>query len=95
MDRFIHWLVSILLTTLIILLFYFLCKSYRDHIIESLEYAYFSGQVDALQGDVRVDTTTFMWSKSPWNDNKLPIFIYGESEIGKKAKQEMLLKLNF
>lgn len=95
MDRFIHWLASVLFTTLIILLFYILYKSYRDILIESLEYAYFSGQIDALQGDIRVDTTTFMWSKSPWNDNNLPIFIYGESKIGKKAKQEMLLKQNF
>lgn len=59
--------------------------------IEALEYAYFSGQVDALRGDIRVDTTTFMWIKSPWNNGDLPIFMFGEGRIGKMAKQEMLL----
>lgn len=58
---------------------------------EAMEYAYFSGQVDALQGDIRIDTTTFMWTKSPWNNDNLPIFMYGESKIGKIAKQEMLI----
>lgn len=58
---------------------------------EAMEYAYFSGQVDAFQGDIRVDTTTFMWTKSPWNNGDLPIFMYGESELGRMAKQEMMI----
>lgn len=92
MNRFVNSLLSIVFLASAILLFYISYKSYKNDLIESLEYAYFSGQINALQGDIRVDTTTFMWSKSPWNDNRLPIFMYGESKIGKKAKQEMLLK---
>lgn len=59
-------------------------------ITEALEYAYFNGQVDALRGDIRVDTTTFMWTKSPWNNGDLPIFMYGEGKIGRMAKQEIM-----
>ena len=37
---------------------------------EALEQAYFEGQKDALEGDIRiklVSDSTYVWIKSPWN----------------------------
>lgn len=45
--------------------------------IISSEYSYFEGQRDALDGDVKIsfpNDSTFIWTKSPWNDGKKPIF---------------------
>jgi hypothetical protein len=41
-----------------------------------IEEAYFEGQRDAITGDVRIKLIdgTWMWSKSPWDGRKQPIF---------------------
>jgi hypothetical protein len=38
---------------------------------EQVEYAYFSGQRDALRGDVRIEKrdSCFVWTKSPWDND--------------------------
>jgi len=41
------------------------------------EQAYFEGQRDALEGDVRIkkdDNGCWIWTKSPWNSNREPEF---------------------
>lgn len=59
---------------------------------EFCEYAFFMGQYTALQGDVRIDTTTFKWTESPWFSKKLPIFEYGVTELGKEAEKQIVMK---
>lgn len=42
-----------------------------------MEAAYFDGQRDAIEGDIRIELnedSVYVWSKTPWNDGKLPLF---------------------
>lgn len=44
---------------------------------KTIEEAYFEGQKDALNGDVRIKKNRdgcYMWIKSPWDDKKKPIY---------------------
>jgi hypothetical protein len=44
---------------------------------EACERAYFEGQRDALDGDVRIKMNKdsfFIWVKSPWNNGDKPIY---------------------
>lgn len=41
------------------------------------ENAYFEGQKDALEGDIRIKRSKdscWIWTKSPWNSGKIPTF---------------------
>jgi len=40
------------------------------YIIIRSERAYFDGQLDALRGDVRIDTLNHKWNGSPWNSRE-------------------------
>jgi len=45
---------------------------------EFIEKAYFEGQRDALDGNVRIRLNTdssYIWIKSPWDDRTPPIYI--------------------
>jgi hypothetical protein len=49
-----------------------------EKIQEHLERAYFEGQKDALQGDIRIkrnNDSCWIWIKSPWNSGEEPIFV--------------------
>ncbi len=50
--------------------------STEDRVRAALENAYFEGQKDAIEGDVRImrRDTGYEWIKSPWEDGKLPVF---------------------
>ena len=44
---------------------------------ECAELGYFSGQKDALNGDIRIklnEDSVYIWTKSCWNSGKTPIF---------------------
>ena len=45
---------------------------------ESMEYAYFEGQRDALEGDIRIENKQGQWSwiKSPWDGHKSTYYSY-------------------
>lgn len=53
------------------------------HITKAMEYAYFEGQLDAINGDIRIDseqvsdTYKYKWIKSPWDQGKEPTYIPG------------------
>lgn len=51
-------------------------QTVEDLVQFSSEYGYYNGQVDALNGDVRIIKTdsTYIWKKSPWNSGKSPIY---------------------
>lgn len=40
------------------------------------EKAYFEGQRDAINGDVKIklEDSIYVWTKSPWNDGRKPKF---------------------
>jgi hypothetical protein len=43
---------------------------------KALEYGYFNGQQDAINGDIRIkqiDSTCYIWIKSPWDDPKTKV----------------------
>ena len=43
----------------------------------ALEAAYFEGQLDALNSDIRISKTNdsvYVWTKSPWDSGKKPVF---------------------
>jgi uncharacterized membrane protein YvbJ len=48
----------------------------ESKITEILERAYFEGQKDALEGDIRIKKIggKYSWIKSPWDSNTKPIF---------------------
>jgi hypothetical protein len=43
---------------------------------KATEFGYFEGQVDFMQGDIRIrqQNGRFVWVKSPWEDNRDPIY---------------------
>lgn len=71
------WILLILFSFLAIMIF----SCYRLSVLEqtkSLEKAYFEGQKDALEGDIRIardSTSKWVWVRSPWDDEKNPIYI--------------------
>lgn len=52
----------------------------RSNVTESLEYSYFEGQYDAVNGDIRIAYDSvkqeYIWISSPWNDGELDDVIY-------------------
>ena len=62
---------------LVILLVIISSCNIKDNYQETLEQAYFEGQRDALNGDIRIKKDLngcYIWTKSPWNDERAPIF---------------------
>jgi hypothetical protein len=51
-------------------------KLIRDTVISTMEYAYFEGQKDCLEGDVRITKTDsgWIWTVSPWDSGQEPIY---------------------
>ena len=44
---------------------------------KALEQAYFEGQRDAIENDIRIkrnQDSCWIWTKSPWNNGESPIF---------------------
>jgi hypothetical protein len=55
----------------------------------SMEYAYFQGQLDAVNGRVRIALNadnTYFWKESPWDDKRTPIYnpTYEDSQFNPK-----------
>lgn len=49
----------------------------KKNLIEIAEKAYFEGQKDALEGDIRIkliSDSIYVWTKSPWDNGDKPIF---------------------
>ena len=55
---------------------YVVYKKIANSVYE-LEEAYFEGQKDAIEGDVRIKKLSgkWMWSGSPWDDGAPPKFV--------------------
>lgn len=52
-------------------------KETLDNITKAVEEAYFEGQKDAINGDIRIKVThdsCYVWTKSPWDSGKNPSF---------------------
>jgi hypothetical protein len=55
-----------------------LVRTSQDRINRDFEKAYFEGQKDYLQGDIRIKVDSvghFYWTKSPWDDGKDPVYV--------------------
>jgi len=53
-------------------------KDYEKNINIVCENAYFEGQKDAINGDIRIKLNSdsiYIWIKSPWNNVRKPTFI--------------------
>lgn len=50
--------------------------SLSEEIYRNMEKAYFEGQQDAINGDIRITLKSdcYVWSKSPWDSGRLPIY---------------------
>ena len=49
----------------------------EDHYYEALEYSYFEGQKDALNGDIKIkknNDSCWIWMETPWESGRPPIF---------------------
>lgn len=49
----------------------------KEKVQTVLENAYFEGQRDAINGDIRIrlnSDSVYIWVKSPWNTGEKPIF---------------------
>lgn len=64
----------------------------KSSLYELAEYAYHQGQVDALNGDIKIDSTSYYWVKSCWDDGTTPRYIYGQGKLGAKAKNRNEMK---
>lgn len=54
-----------------------LTSSLRQDVSFLMEKAYFEGQKDALNGDVRIvlnSDSTYVWRKSPWGGGRKPTY---------------------
>lgn len=63
-------------------------KEINEVLTYALEQAYFEGQLDATNNDVRisrVDDSTFVWTRSPWDSGRAPLFIPNK-ETFRKSK---------
>ncbi len=51
-------------------------ESVESALYSSIEYAYFEGQKDALNGDWRIEKidTCYFWTKSCWDNNKPVVY---------------------
>jgi hypothetical protein len=52
-------------------------KEVEKAFTQEIEKAYFEGQKDAINGDIKIklnNDSIYQWIKSPWNDNREPIF---------------------
>lgn len=58
-------------------------KNDRSSIIMKIEErAYYKGQMDAMEGDIKIiqvkdtlnDSVKWVWIKSPWDDGRTPLF---------------------
>jgi len=62
--------------------------SLKKEIYREMERAYFEGQKDAINGDIRIAKTDscYVWIKSPWDGGKQPTFVLpcGDSTSKKK-----------
>ena len=70
-----HFLYCLLATVLFTSCDYGVAK--ESDVTKALEQAYFEGQRDALENDVRIkrnQDSCLIWTKSPWDSGKQPIF---------------------
>ena len=70
-----YFLYTLLATVLFTSCDYVVTK--ESDVTKSLEQAYFEGQRNALENDVRIkrnQDSCWIWVKSPWNSGKQPIF---------------------
>lgn len=72
---------SVMIVTLFFL--FFTTKNTEKNIVDVVdaiqiiaEQAYFEGQKDAINGDIRITkiNSCYVWTKSPWNNGTNPIF---------------------
>lgn len=51
-------------------------SKFETSIQENIEKAYFEGQRDAIEGDIRIKKvdSCYVWTKSCWDSGKAPIF---------------------
>ena len=75
-------IVLALLLSALIINFLVAASHTKSHSLESikagLERAYFEGQKDAINGDVRIklnSDSVYVWTKSPWNDGMRYSFV--------------------
>ena len=67
-----------LIFSALIILGFVSCDNYpivilKNNLTKAQEYGYFEGQKDAIEGDIRIrkiEDSTYIWSKSPWDDSK-------------------------
>ena len=62
---------------LVVLLLVIIFSSCKSNVQEIFERAYFEGQRDALNGDIRIKMgkdSTFIWVESPWDDDRNPVY---------------------
>ena len=50
--------------------------SIADYITMRMEFAYHEGQKDFLSGDIRIDSNTHQWIKSPWDGKDTSSVLY-------------------
>lgn len=77
-------MISILMKTILsTALFVFLfvscdyCFVKESDLIKTVEMAYFEGQRDALENDIRIkrsQDSCWIWTRSPWDDDTQPVF---------------------
>ena len=67
-------------------------KEHDEYVQKTREHAYFEGQRDAVNGDVRIrlDDSVYVWKKSPWDDGKAPLYSpdVEDSKVSPNKKSE-------
>lgn len=68
---------DILITIIIAIIAIFVINFTADGYVEKVEKAYFEGQKDYMENDIRIKLNSdsiLVWKKSPWNDNRKPLY---------------------
>lgn len=71
-----NFIAGVIITVVAIFISMVASKKRKNEIQSALEKAYFEGQKDAINNDIRISfkDSIYHWVKSPWNNGKNPIF---------------------
>ena len=67
----------LLLLSITTLIFFFVNSPLKSSIQHDMERAYFEGQKDAINGDIRImknQDSCYIWKKSPWDSGTPPVY---------------------
>lgn len=79
-----NFIISIVCIFVICFCLYNLYETLQTRRLKYMEYAYFEGQRDALNGDIRIEKKEngyYRWTKTCWDSGRKPMLVIEELQI--------------